>query len=89
MYVESITMSATLRNFIAENLLYSDDGFAYSDDASFLEEGIINSLGVIELVLFVEQQCGVPVDDQDVTPENFDSITRLTNYMLRKMSAEA
>ena len=89
MYVESINMSATLRSFIAENLLYSDDGFAYSDDASFLEEGIINSLGVIELVLFVEQQCGVPVDDQDVTPENFNSITRLTNYMLRKMSAEA
>ena len=61
----------------------SDNGFAYDDDDSFLQEGIVDSVGVLELVLFVEETFGVAVDDQDITPDNFDSVNKLADYIRR------
>jgi acyl carrier protein len=78
-----------IRNFIARNLLFSDGGFEYADDASFLDEGIIDSLGVIELVTFVEKQFGVSVADHELVPDNFDSVAKLDSYIQRKRSAVA
>jgi acyl carrier protein len=72
-----------IRSYISKNLLYSDNGFNYSDDVSFLEEGIIDSIGVMELVSYVEENFNVPVRDQDVTPDNFDSINRLADFIHR------
>jgi acyl carrier protein len=69
------------RSYTSKNLLYSDNGFNYTDDVSFLEEGIIDSIGVMELVSFVEEKFNVPVRDQDVTPDNFDSINRLADFI--------
>lgn len=79
-------IKAQIRQYIAKNLLFSDNGFAYNDDASFLEEGIVDSLGVMELVLFIEEKFGVKVNDEDLTPDNFDSITKLDNYIQRRLS---
>lgn len=73
-----------IRDYIAKNLLFSDDGFPYGDDVSFLDEGIVDSIGVMELVGFVEEKFGVKVDDLDVTPENFDSVEKMTAYIHRK-----
>jgi acyl carrier protein len=78
-----------IRKFIAENLLYSTDGFAYADEASLLREGIIDSLGVVELVEYVQKQFGIKVDQQEVVPENFDSVTRLSAYVRNKMQTPA
>jgi acyl carrier protein len=75
-----------IRDFIAANLLYSPDGFAYADDASFLQEGIIDSLGVVELVAFVQKQFGVTVDQSEVTPDNFDSVARLAAFVRGKLT---
>jgi acyl carrier protein len=49
-----------------------------------LDEGIVDSIGVMELVTFVEENFGVEVDDLDVTPENFDSVSRVAAYIRRK-----
>jgi acyl carrier protein len=73
-----------IRDYIAQNLLFSDNGFEYSDDASLLEEGIVDSLGVLELVLFLEETFAVAVEDQDVIPDNFDSVNKLADYIQRK-----
>ncbi|HEY4690053.1 MAG TPA: acyl carrier protein [Anaerolineae bacterium] len=73
-----------IRDYIAQNMLFSDNGFGYSDEDSFLQEGIIDSVGVMELVLFVEQTFGVDVDDQEITPDNFDSVSKLAHYVRRK-----
>jgi len=70
-----------IRVFIAKNLLFSDNGFGYSDDASFLQEGIVDSVGVMELILFVEETFGLTVDDNDITPDNFDSVNKLANFV--------
>ena len=73
-----------IKNYISKNLLFSNDGYKYADDASFLEEGIVDSQGVMELVMFVEDQFKITVDDEDITPDNFDSVQLLTDYVRRK-----
>ena len=73
-----------IRQYVSENLLFSGDGFKFDDDASFLKHGIIDSLGVMDLVTYVESAFGVKVDPQEVTPENFDSVNKLANYINRK-----
>jgi acyl carrier protein len=74
-----------IRTYIAKNLLFSDKGYQYPDHTSFLEEGIVDSQGVMELVMFVEEEFNVKVDDQDIVPDNFDSVTNLSNYIRRKL----
>ncbi len=76
-------IQAQIRDYIAQNLLFSDDGFGYSDDASFLEEGIVDSVGIMELVMFLEENFGLTVDDEDLTPDNFDSVNKLAAYIKR------
>jgi len=82
-------IESEIREFIAKNLLYSGDGFKYGDDVSFLEEGIVDSIGVMELVAFVEDRYEIQVDDQDVTPDNFDSINRLAKYIRQNFVVES
>lgn len=79
-----MTIESQLKEFIVKNLLYTDNGYSYPDDASFLEEGIVDSVGVLELVTFVEENFGLTVNDLDVIPDNFDSIEKLANYIRRK-----
>jgi acyl carrier protein len=74
---------AQIRQYIAENLLFSETGYEYDDQASFLEQGILDSMGVMELVHFVEEAFGVKVADDDLTPDNFDSVERLAEYVER------
>ena len=78
---------AVIRTFIAENLLFSVDGFPYGDDDSFLKEGIIDSLGVMDLVAFVGKSFGITVAPEEVTPANFDSVSKLADYIDRKQPA--
>jgi acyl carrier protein len=73
-----------IRNFIVENFLYGqDDGFG--EDVSLLEKGIIDSTGVLELVSFLEDRFSVSVEDEELVPENFDSLSRLAAYVSKKM----
>jgi acyl carrier protein len=80
---------ALIRDFISKNLLFSDSGFQYDDDASFLDEGIIDSLGIIELVTFVEKQFAVSVADHELVPDNFDSVKKLDTYIRHKQRVGA
>jgi acyl carrier protein len=79
-----MTIEAQIKDYIAKNLLFSSNGFQYGDDASFLEEGIVDSQGVMELVLFVEENFNVEVKDTEIVPDNFDSVSRLSSYIRSK-----
>ena len=79
-----MTIEDNIKDYIARNLLFSDNGFPYADDASFLDEGIVDSVGVMELVTFVEESFGLKVNDFEITPENFDSVSRLVKYIRSK-----
>jgi acyl carrier protein len=74
----------TIRTYIAENILFSDNGYPYDDDASFLEEGIVDSMGIMELVMFVDEKFGITVEDEELVPDNFDSVSMLAAYIQSK-----
>jgi acyl carrier protein len=74
-----------IRDFILENLLFTGDAAQLPLDASFLEEGIVDSTGVLELVMFVEETFDITVDDEEIVPENFDSVHRLAHYVRQKV----
>ena len=78
MQSERVDSAPMIRDFIARNFLFSENGFHYGDDASFLGEGII------ELVPFVEKQFGISVADHELLPGNFDSVRKLTSFIARK-----
>jgi len=84
-----MTVKKLVRQYIADNFLFSDDGYQLSDDASFLEEGIVDSTGVLELVMFVEETFNIAVNDEEIIPDNFDSVSKLTAYITRKMAQDA
>jgi len=73
-----------IKNFIKENLLFDSNGAEVGDDDSFLENGIVDSTGVLELVSFVEDEFGIEVKDEELVPDNFDSISKVANYIERK-----
>ena len=79
-----MAVEARIQRFILENFLFSDNGDLLKDDASFLEEGIVDSTGVLELVMFVEETFGIQVEDEEGLPDNFDSVERLKRYVQMK-----
>ena len=81
-----MTIEEQIRQQIADNFLFSVDGYQLPDDASFLEEGIIDSTGVLELVMFIEETFNVTVEDEEIVPANFDSVSRLATFVRGKTS---
>ncbi|MCJ7824072.1 MAG: acyl carrier protein [Anaerolineales bacterium] len=73
-----------IRTCILENFLFTDDDGQLQNDASFLEEGIVDSTGVLELVMFVEETFSITVEDEEILPENLDSVTQLARYVRLK-----
>lgn len=82
---KSTEIELEIQKFVAENFLFSEGTYEYENNTSFLGEGIIDSLGVMELVSFVESRYGIRVAPQEVTPENFDSVTQLAGYINGKL----
>ncbi|MGA2617056.1 MAG: acyl carrier protein [Thermoguttaceae bacterium] len=77
------TIATALRSFIQENLLFGQK-LTLADDDSFLEQGIIDSTGVLELVAFLEGQYQIHVADDELLPENLDSVNNVTRFVERK-----
>jgi acyl carrier protein len=76
-----------IRAYIADNFLFSKNVYPYPDETSFLENGVIDSMNVIELVLYVEETFNIQVNDEDITPANFDSVRNLSNFIREKQPA--
>jgi acyl carrier protein len=72
-----------VRTFIVENFLFGDAG-TLEDETSFLGEGIIDSTGILEMVDFIEENFGFTVADDELVPENLDTIKNLEAYITRK-----
>ena len=77
----------SLRTFILENYLFTDDQSALADADSFLEKGVLDSTGIMEVVFFIEEQFGIRVDDEEMVPQNLDSIDHLVTFIERKKAA--
>lgn len=72
-----------IRDFIQQHLFMADHPLG--NDASFLDEGIVDSTGVFELVAFVETEFGIKVQPYEVVVQNFDSVGQLANFVRRKL----
>ena len=79
----STTTSDLIRKFITTNF-YVADADALGEQASLLDEGVVDSTGVLEVIGFIESEFGIAVEDAEITPENFDSIDRIAAYVERK-----
>ena len=75
-----------IKTFIIENFLFGNAN-GLNDDTSFLEEGIIDSTGVLELVTFLEDTFAITVEDEELIPENLDSISNVTVFVEKKTSS--
>ena len=75
----------TLRAFVVENFLFGE-GNGIRDDTPFLESGVIDSTGMLELVGFLEQRFGIRMADDEIVPENLNSLVRIDAYLGRKLS---
>jgi acyl carrier protein len=78
--------SEKIRQFITSNFLLAQQA-ELSDTDSFLENGIIDSTGMLELISFLEQENGITIGTEELIPENLDSIERIASFLDRKLHA--
>jgi len=79
---------AEVRAFLKENFML-DDAVAIEEETSFMDNHILDSTGFIELITFIEERYGVKVEDEEMVPENFDSLRNISAYVGRKRGASA
>lgn len=75
-----MSIEAAIKQFLMENMLFSDT-FDYPEEASLLEGGVLDSTGVLEMVLFIEETYSFQVPRDEITPENFDSVANLAGFI--------
>ena len=78
-----------IKTYILENYLFTDDDSQLSSSDSFLEKGILDSTGILEVIYFIEDEYGIKVEDDEMVPENLDSVERLVVYVEHKQSLKA
>ncbi|HXC66877.1 MAG TPA: acyl carrier protein [Nitrospiraceae bacterium] len=81
-------MLQKIRAFVIENYLFGEEGKLGNDD-SFLESGIIDSTGVLELVRFLEATFGIKVADEELVPDNLDSLNKIVAFLQAKLPSSA
>jgi acyl carrier protein len=74
----------TVREFVMENFLFGDGG-QLQDDTSFMETGIIDSTGILELITFLEEKYEINIEDDELIPENLDNLQNVAGFIERKM----
>lgn len=79
-----MTTESCIRTYILENYLFTDDQSELDSNDSFLNKGIIDSTGVLEIILFLEEEFAIKVTDQEMIPDNLDSVTNIVNFIEKK-----
>lgn len=78
----------TVRTFVVENCLFGE-GDRLQEHTSFIQEGIIDSTGILELVFFLEETFHISIEDDELIPENMDSLHNIAAYVQQKLSNTA
>ena len=82
-------MIAVIRKFIFDNYIFTSDDSLLDNDDSFLEKGIIDSTGMLELIAFIGNEFHIVIEDDELIPDNLDSVTKVTSFIQRKRTAAA
>ena len=75
-----------IKDFIVQNFMFGNDSEGINPDDSFMENGIIDSTGILELIEYSEETFGISIDDSELIPENLDSLNNISNFILLKRS---
>ena len=84
----SESIKSVVRKFIAENFMYREGLSSLQDDESLLEKGLIDSTGVLELVFFLEKTFAIKVADDEVLPDNLDSVEQIAQFVGNKLAPQ-
>ncbi|MCG8071078.1 MAG: acyl carrier protein [Candidatus Thiodiazotropha taylori] len=79
-----MSAEAQIRNYILENYLFTDEQSARDSGDSFLEKGILDSTGILEVIYFLEDEFSIKVEDTEMVPENLDSVNNIVAFIGRK-----
>ena len=84
-------LTTELRAFITDNFLFGEasDSFAFTDDDSFQERGIIDSTGILELVCHLQERYAIDIADEELSPDNLDSLVKVARFIERKQQERA
>ena len=82
--MKTMELRDQIHGVVIENFLFGDAEPLKDDEMSLLDNGIMDSVGVMELVAFLEQDMGLTIDDSELVPENLDSIQNLVGFVTRK-----
>lgn len=77
----------SIRDFILQNFLFTEDTSAIGFDDSLIGRGIVDSTSILEIICFIEEHFGVSVRDDEMLPENFDSVSNISRFVESKRSA--
>ncbi|MFA6939907.1 MAG: acyl carrier protein [Clostridiaceae bacterium] len=86
---EKVTLeqiSQKIRGFLFENYLFGYDENEFSNDSSFLDFGVLDSTGILELIVFIESEFIIEVEDSEILPENLDSVNCVSRLVYKKVS---
>lgn len=84
---QQIGLEQEIRQFVISNFLFGVDDGTLTSEESFLENGIVDSTGVLELVGFLEQTYQIKVRDQELVPDNLDSLRKVSAFVQRKLAS--
>ena len=85
-HLNSTEIKEKIKQFVINNFLLGASSAVLNDDDSFLEKGIVDSTGILELVSFVEETFNIKVEDEELIPDNLDSINHLVNFVQKKQN---
>ncbi len=80
-------ISNIIRDFLFENYLFGYDENEFSNDSSFLDFGVLDSTGIVELIAFIEGEFGIEISDNEIIPENMDSVNCVSRLIFTKIDA--
>ena len=76
-----------VRDYILKNYLFSNDSSALSDDVSLIQTGVMDSTGVLELIMFLEEKFSIRVADEEMIPANLDSVNKIAQFVETRRKA--
>jgi acyl carrier protein len=81
--MEQTEISRKIANYIEENFIYDPD-VNLDNEASLLDTGLVDSTGILEIVSFLEETFGITIEDEEMVPDNLDSVTKISKFITSK-----
>jgi acyl carrier protein len=85
--MDQATIERDIRDFLAENFPLADESGRLAESDSLIEAGVIDSTGVLELIEYLESNYSIQITDEEVLPENLDSIERIGRFVTTKLES--